>query len=295
MRIGIFLPTFGAGQHPDFLRALAEAAEAVGAATLWAPEHVVLMDSYRSRYPYAEDGQLPLDPSEGGLAEPFVVLSYLAAITTEVRLGTGICLVPQRNPVYTAKMVANLDVLSKGRVDFGVGIGWLAEEFAAVGTPFERRAQRSRAYLEIMRRLWTDPVAAHQSEFYTLPPVHMAPKPVQKPHPPIIFGGESAAALRRVADLGQGWFGWNLTPEMAAERLEVLKALLAERGRRIEDLSITVSPYTQPSRDLDAMKRYRDLGVQQVVMLLPVSEGVDEVRAAVEWLGQNVVAPSAAL
>ncbi len=295
MKIGIFLPTFGSGQRPEFLRALAEAAEQVGAASLWAPEHVVLVDSYASRYPYSEDGQLPLDPSAGGMAEPFTVLSYLAAVTATVRLGTGICLVPQRNPVYTAKMVAGLDVLSRGRVDFGVGIGWLAEEFAAVGAPFARRAQRTRAYLEIMRRLWTQPLASYESDLYTLPPVRFEPKPVQQPHPPIIFGGESDAALRRVADVGQGWFGWNVTPEVTGERLAVLDRLLAARGRRRQDVSITVSPYTQPTRDLDAMKRYRDAGVQQVVLLLPLTDSPEQVRAAVEWLGNAIIAPAAHL
>jgi probable F420-dependent oxidoreductase len=295
VKIGLFLPTFDAGNRPEFLRTLTETAESVGVAALWAPEHVVLADSYESRYPYSEDGRFPLDPSAGGLGDPFAVLSYLAAVTKTARLGTGICLVPQRNPVYTAKMVAALDVLSNGRVDFGVGIGWLAEEFAAVGATFERRAQRTRAYLEVMRRLWTEEVASYEGEFYTLPAVHMAPKPVQRPHPPIIFGGESDAALRRVADLGQGWFGWNLTPEAAAERVAALDRLLATRGRRRRDLSIIVSPYTQPTRNLDAMKRYRDANVQQVVLLLPISETPDQARAAVEWLGDNIVVPAADL
>jgi len=295
VKIGLFLPTFGPGHRPEFLRALAETAERVGVATLWAPEHVVLAESYVSPYPYAEDGRFPLDPTEGGLGDPFTVLAYLAAVTHRVRLGTGICLVPQRNPVYTAKQVAGLDVLSHGRVDFGVGIGWLAEEFAAVAAPFERRAQRTRAYLEIMRRLWADDVAQHESEFYTLPPVHMAPKPVQKPHPPIVFGGESDAALRRVATLGQGWFGWNVTPDVAAERIETLGRLLQRGGRRLSDVSLVVSPYTQPTRDLDAMKRYREAGVGEVVLLLPISESADDVRTAVEWLGEKIVRPAAAL
>jgi probable F420-dependent oxidoreductase len=295
MKIGIFLPTFGPGNRPEFLRVLAETAEAVGAASLWAPEHVVLVDTYASRYPYAEDGRFPIDPSSGGLGDPFAILSFLAAVTTRVRLGTGICLVPQRNPVYTAKMVAGLDVLSNGRVDFGVGIGWLAEEFAALDVPFERRAQRTRAYLEIMRRLWTEPVAHYESDLYTLPPVRCEPKPIQRPHPPIIFGGESDAALRRVADVGQGWIGWNVTPETTAERIKTLERLLVERGRRLADVSLTVSPYTQPTRDLDAMKRYRDAGAEQVVLLLPLTDKPDDVRVALEWLGDEIVAPAAKL
>jgi len=292
MQIGIFLPTFGPGQQPEYLRALARAAEAAGVASLWAPEHVVLVDEYRSAYPYSEDGRFPLDPAMGGLADPFTVLTYLAGITQRVRLGTGICLVPQRNPVYTAKMVAGLDVLSGGRFDFGVGIGWFAEEFVAVGADFARRAKRTRAYLEIMRRLWTEPVATHESEFYRLPPVRFEPKPVQKPHPPIIFGGESAAALRRVADVGQGWFGWNVTPEMTAERIIALDRLLADRGRRRTELSITVSPYTRPTQDLDALKRYRDAGAQQVVLLLFDAPTADTVGPALERLATTIIEPA---
>jgi probable F420-dependent oxidoreductase len=295
MEIGIFLPTFGPGNDPEMLRVLAQTAESVGAAALWAPEHVVLVDSYESEYPYSDDGRFPIDPSSGGLGDPFAVLTFLAGLTMRVRLGTGICLVPQRNPVYTAKLVANLDLLSGGRFDFGIGVGWLAEEFAAVAAPFAKRAQRTRAYLEIMRRLWTEDVASHESEFYTLPPVRFAPKPVQKPHPPIIVGGESDPALRRVAEYGQGWIGWNVTPEVTAERIVFLDRLLAERGRKRRDLKMVVSPYTLPTRDLDSMKRYRDAGADQVILLLPLTDKADDIRAALEWLGNEIIAPAARL
>jgi probable F420-dependent oxidoreductase len=292
MKIGIFLPTFAEGQTPEYLTALAEAAEAVGVASLWAPEHVVLADHYESRYPYSSDGRFPLDPSAGGMAEPLTVLAYLAARTKRARLGTGICLVPQRNPVYTAKQVANVDLLSGGRVDFGVGIGWLAEEFAACGVPFERRAARTMDYLEIMRKLWTEPLVSHESEFYRLPPVCFEPKPVQKPHPPIVFGGDSDAALRRVARAGQGWFGWNLTPEAATERIAALDRELERRSRTRAEISITVCPYVQTTQDLDAMKRYRDAGVGQVVLLLYGASTTDRVRQAVEDLGGTIVEPA---
>jgi alkanesulfonate monooxygenase SsuD/methylene tetrahydromethanopterin reductase-like flavin-dependent oxidoreductase (luciferase family) len=142
-----------------------------------------------------------------------------------------------------------------------------------------------------MRRLWTAEVASQQNEFYTLPPVHMAPKPVQQPHPPIIFGGESDAALRRVADLGQGWFGWNVTPDMTAERLAALDRFLAARGRTRADVTITVSPYMRPTRDLDAMKRYRDAGVEQVVLLLAAAT-TDRVQDAIETLAKTIIEPA---
>jgi probable F420-dependent oxidoreductase len=292
VKVGLFLPTFRDGHRPEYLRVFAETAEAVGAASLWAPEHVVLMDAYDSRYPYSADGRFPLDPTEGGLGDPFSVLTYLAGVTKRVRLGTGICLVPQRNPVYTAKVVAALDVLSNGRFDFGVGIGWLAEEFAALDVPFARRGARTLAYLEVMRRLWTEPVASYEGDFYSLPPVRFAPKPVQHPPPPIIVGGESDAALRRVAAVGQGWFGWNLTPDETAERLGALDRVLADRGRTRAGVSIVVSPYTKPTQDLDALARYRDAGVDQVVLLVFASRTTDEARRAIEQLGDRVIEPA---
>ena len=316
MKIGIFVPTFGEGHQPQYLRTLAETAEQVGAACLWAPEHVVLTREYSSPYPYSPDGRFPLDPSAGGLGDPFAVLCFLAGLTTTIRLATGICLVPQRNPVYTAKLVAQLDVLSNGRFDFGVGIGWLREEFAAVAAEFEPRAARTRAYLEVMRRLWSEPFVDYSSEHYSLKGVSLAPKPVQQPHPPIIFGGESDAALRRVADLGQGWFGWNITPEEATERVRALDELLAERGRRrassLSDLvaqsdqreraiagtpaagpvRIIASPYIKPTQDIDAIKRYRDAGVEQVVLLLFDSATIDSMRASIERLGDVIIEPA---
>jgi len=292
MNIGLFLPTFGLGQQPDFLAALTREAESTGMACVWAPEHVVLVDDYRSSYPYSADGRFPLDPSTGGFSDPFAVLSFLAGITSRIRLGTGICLVPQRNPVYTAKMAACVDVLSNGRLDFGVGVGWSAEEFGAVEVPFERRGARTRAYLEVMRRLWCDDVATYDGEFYHLPPARFSPKPVQQPYPPIIFGGESDAALERVADVGNGWFGWNLTPDAAAERVRALDRLLAERDRSRRDVSITVSPYTHPTQDLDAMKRYRDAGVEQVVLLLFRAGTAEEACAEIRRLGESIVEPA---
>ena len=175
---------------------------------MWVAEHVVLFDDYRSAYPYAANGRIPAPP-ESGMLEPFTALAFLAAVTKTLRLGTGICLLPQRNPVYTAKEAANVDFLSGGRLDLGIGVGWLAEEFRAVAAPFEHRGARCRSYVEVMRALWCDAVSEYKDEFYELPACRMYPKPVQRPHPPLHFGGESDAALRRVADLGQGWYGFN--------------------------------------------------------------------------------------
>jgi probable F420-dependent oxidoreductase len=176
--------------------------------------------------------------------------------------------VPQRNPVYTAKHVADLDFLSGGRVDFGVGIGWLREEFEALGVPFDRRAARTRDYLELMKRLWSgDRPPAYDGEFHQLPECLFGPGTVQRPHPPIYVGGNSEPALRRTAELGQGWYGHDLDPESAAACLKRLDGLLDERGRPHRDVQRLVSPFFRPV-DASTLARYRDLGVDQVVLPL---------------------------
>jgi probable F420-dependent oxidoreductase len=281
VRIGLFVPLSSPFATPEYLHALGQQAEQAGFDSLWVAEHVVLFDEYRSRYPYAADGRIPAG-GENGILEPFAALAFLAAVTHRIRLGTGICLVPQRNPVYTAKCVADVDWLSGGRLDFGVGVGWLAEEFAALGVAFERRGERCRSYLAVMRALWTQAVSSHRDAFYDLPACRQFPKPVQKPHPPIHFGGESEAALRRVADLGQGWYGFDLEPDGLAERLRRLDALLAERGRSRNDVQVSVSPYLRPV-DRARLEAYRDAGADQVI-LTAFAPDADSLRRAAEGL-----------
>jgi probable F420-dependent oxidoreductase len=292
VNIGLFPATVSPVATAEFLRALGEAADAGGFHSLWVPEHVLLFDEYGSPYPYAPDGKIPVG-GENGMLEPFAALSFLAAVTSRVRLGTGICLVPQRNPVYTAKSVADVDWLSGGRVDFGVGVGWLAEEFQAVGVPWEKRGERCREYLEVMRRLWEDDVSEHKGEVYELPASRQYPKPVQKPHPPIHFGGESDAALRRVADVGQGWYGFSLEPEAVPERLAFLTRLLEERGRRREDVLVSICPYLLGA-DAAKVERYREAGVDQVI-LPAFAFDVDGIRSLLDSFAETIVEPAAAL
>jgi probable F420-dependent oxidoreductase len=289
MKIGLFAPLSNPFATPEYVATLGRAAEERGFHSLWVAEHVVLFDEYASQYPYSSTGKIPA-PAESGIIDPFIALSFLAATTKKIRLGTGICLVPQRNPVYTAKEVASLDYLSNGRVDFGVGIGWLKEEFDALGVSFEERGARTRAYLEVMRRLWRDPVSAYEGKFYSLPASRQFPKPVQQPHPPIHFGGESDPALKRVADVGQGWYGFSIGPDETAERIAHLDGLLKARGRKRDEIEISISPYMKPT-DLDLVKRYAEVGVNQVIVLVLAPSG-DDLKKALDDLAHRLVEPA---
>jgi probable F420-dependent oxidoreductase len=278
MRVSLFAPLINPHNDAAYVKALAVGAEARGFHSIWLGEHVVLFDDYDAQYPYAEDGKIPAGGSHG-LLEPFTALSFMAAHTERIRLGTGICLVPQRNPVYTAKEVAAVDYLSGGRVDFGVGVGWLEEEFNALGVPFAKRGARCREYLEVMVTLWSEDISAYSGEFYELAPCRQYPKPIQQPGPPLYFGGESKPALRRVADIGQGWYGFNVSPEETRTHLGLLDELLAARGRKRSDIDIAICPYGHKLNKARASE-YQDAGVDQLVVMI-VGRNIDELD---RWL-----------
>ena len=182
MDVGLFAIGIGRAADPDIIAQIARKADDIGFASLWAPEHTVLFDDadYTSRYPYNDTGRIMV--GRGDLLDPFAALTFAAAHTSRIKLGTGICLVPHRNPLITAKMVASLDRLSKGRFLFGVGIGWLKEEFRALGVPPERRAQRTCEYLDAMKAVWTQEAPAYRGEFCHFPPViYPTPSPCNSP------------------------------------------------------------------------------------------------------------------
>jgi probable F420-dependent oxidoreductase len=290
MDIGLFAPLGNGNASADILRTLGREAEDRGFESVWVAEHLVLFDDYESQYPYSPDGRFP-GAGDTGLLEPLTALTYLAAVTDRIRLGTGICLVPQRNPVYTAKQVVDLDNLSGGRVDFGIGVGWLREEFEALAVPFEQRGPRTDEYLQVMRSLWTDEVSSFDGAHYTLPACRMYPKPVQSPNPPIHVGGESNAALRRAARHGDGWYSFNRLPDALDEPLQRLDALLAEEGRsRSDAFQLTVSPYFNPV-DAAAIEGYRERGVDRLVVLC-LAFDVDGLRAQLDDLVVNVLEPA---
>jgi probable F420-dependent oxidoreductase len=279
MKIGVAM-AFSQHTSPEFIRDAVQLVEAKGLHSIWVPEHVLFFADYASTYPYSETGRIPGDPE--GLLDPFTALACIAAHTSRIRLGTGICLVPQRQPVYTAKMVADVDFLSAGRVDFGVGVGWLKEEFDNLSVDFSKRGRLCDEYIGVMKALWSEGTTQFSGETVELTPCHFNPKPVQKPHPPIYFGGESDAALRRVANHGDGWYGYDLTPESLGLRLPDLEAALVTAGRSREDITLIVGTNKHPVTQ-QTVSQYRGLGVDQLIVPLFASS-VDKMAIRIDAL-----------
>ena len=220
----------GTGAERTVIDAVAAAAERAGFATLWAGEHVVMVDERQSRYPYADDGRIAV-PADADWLDPLVALSFAAAATSRIELATGVLLLPEHNPVVVAKQAASLDVLSGGRLTLGVGIGWSRDEFDALGVPFERRAARTAEYVDAMRTVWRDDVASFHGEFVGFDQMRVNPKPRNR-RIPVVLGGNSDAALRRVAEWGDGWYGFNLADvEEAADCASLLRSLCRAAGR----------------------------------------------------------------
>jgi len=293
MKIGMTAVGIGKAARPDTIRLVVENAERLGFATLWAPEHVVLFDSHDSKYPYHDDGSF-MARSNIDLLDPFIGLTYAAAFSSRIRLATGICLVAEHNPLELAKVIASLDSLSSGRLALGVGIGWSFEEFAALGIPFERRAQRTCEYIKVMRKLWGEEKSSFAGEFVRFDGVRSFPKPAQGAKLPIIFGGESMPALRRVARLGNGWFGVKLNPEQAAAKVATLRSLMTEAGRDISEVEIIISPYENEVTN-DDLRAYHEIGVNEFVPFVRLPGDVRKIPEALDRIARQWVEPAAKL
>ena len=291
MKVGLFALGIGTGARPGTILQTAATAERVGISTLWVGEHVVLFDRQDSKYPYTTGGEFPL-PAGADWLDPFITLTFAAAVTKSIRLATGICLLPEHNPLVLAKEVASLDRLSGGRFAFGVGIGWSAEEFAALGIPFERRAQRTREYVEVMRRLWADGAASYHGEFVNFDGAKSYPKPARGGTLPIIFGGESGPALRRVADIGNGWFGFNVGPDDAARLVTRLRAMTSANGRNPSEIEVIVCPYTIKITT-DDLRKYAAAGVHELVIISTPPENESQIPQWVERIASAWVEPAA--
>jgi len=262
MQIGLMFANTGVCAGPEGAVAVAEHAEAAGFDSLWTVEHVVIPAGYQSPYPYSPTGRMA-GSEDSPVPDPLIWLSYVAARTSRLLLCTGVLILPQRSPLITAKEVATLDQLSGGRVRLGVGIGWLREEFEAIGAPFEERAARTEEAIAAMRTLWSQKTPTFAGRFYRFQDARMWPKPVRGTVP-IVIGGHSEAAARRAGRLGDGYFPASSDPASIPGLIEVMREAAASAGRDPARLEVTVGGRPGP----DAFERMAAMGVDRVVVPL---------------------------
>jgi probable F420-dependent oxidoreductase len=257
MKFGVALGALNPHFHLD---ATLEA-DRLGYESVWLPEHLVFTRTM-SRSPHPGQDHPPVPPT-APIYDAFAYLAYLAAQTEHVRLGTHVFNIGLRHPFTTARGVQTVDLLSKGRFEFGIGASWLEEEWDATELDFSTRARRVDEAVEVCKRLWTEETVSHRGEFFTFDDVVFEPKPVQKPWPPILVGGESRAALRRAARLGDGWIGMAHTPESAAGQIEELRSRLVEYGRDPSSFEVVLGG---PVGSRDDVRRWEDLGVTRMIV-----------------------------
>lgn len=289
MKLGLFGINMGPCSTPDASARVAQAAEAAGFESVWAGEHVVL--------PEPQEPPSPLPPTYPML-DPNIAFAYLAGQTKTIRMGTGIIILPQRNPLVLAKEMASLDVVSNGRLIFGIGIGYLKPEFDALGIPFGKKGPRTLEYLEAMQAIWSQDHPTYNGEFTSFSRVQALPRPIQKPHPPFVFGGMTRQAFQRSVTHGNGWYGFALDIERTKKCLAELQEAHKnnERPSVLGKLEISVTPVGRV--DLDMVKRFADIGVDRLIMLPPTQSDTElfsltvteeEVTGYVRHIGDTVV------
>lgn len=266
---------FGNSPKRDFgfVRAYAQALEGLGFHALSVPEHVVFFASYASKYPYSDDGSTRWSP-DTGIYDPLFVVQAAAAATTTLRFCTGVIILPQRPALLTAKEVLSLDHATGGRFELGVGSGWSWEEYGALGVPFADRGRRFDEYIEAIRIAWTQDRATYQGQYVQFENVVLNPKPLTPGGPPIIIGGDSPAAMRRAARMGDGWYGWWANDDLGAH-LDDLHAILGQAGRSVSDDNFSFKlglPLSTETLDQIATKAdlARSLGVEELILAGPV-------------------------
>lgn len=289
MQFGAAVPHFG-GQIYDgkTLTDFAHRMEDLGYDSLWVSDHIVLPAGEATPYPYSDlGGALP--SADTPWLDPIETLTYLTAVTRKVKLGTSICVLPYRNPVLNAKSLSTIDVLSHGRLIFGVGAGWLKEEAAAIGVPFDHRGQRTNEHIQMLKALWTQKEPRFQGKFYSISDVRFEPKPAQKPHPPIWVGGHEAPALHRAGALGDGWHAYRLDPDDLAPRWQTVQAAAKKAGRDPSKLTLSFrtglkitderggGPGLVGSADFikKQLRRYQEVGVSHMLFDVSFRRGME--------------------
>ena len=291
MRFGVHLVAAGKMIEGEKIARVARRAEELGYDSLWVSDHIVFPTQLRSPYPYSPDGKLPLDPANP-LLEPFTVLSYAAAVTKTIKLGTSVVIIPYRDPLVTAKIVSSLDVLSGGRFIFGVGVGWLDEEFRVLRQNLRDRAAQTREALLAMQACWTQDDPEFHGTFFDFSGIKFAPKPRQKPHPPIWFGGNSMPALKRAVELGNGWHAVWQTPEEVAEKTATLRDLSAKAGKNFANFAITINVNNRVPLTVENVKKYEAVGVSMMFIPRSFQADVDTMIENIEKFAKEVKEPA---
>ncbi|MDF1722409.1 MAG: LLM class F420-dependent oxidoreductase [Minwuia sp.] len=279
MKFGMSIIVRGDEATPATFDRMAETAEATGLESLWSSDHLLMMPTIVSKYPGTADGQMP-ESWKRRYFQPFSVLNYLAGRTTKVRLGTSVLVLPMRNPMEAAAQVAELDQVSGGRANFGVGVGWFQEEYDALGYPFRKRGKRCDEGLDIAIRLWRGEPTDYDGDAYSFKGARLGPGPVQRPHPPIYIGGHSPAALRRTARFGDVWHPFKVSPDDVATLRPKLETLLGQQGREAKDFPIAPKvtivfqdgpagdgeppTHGRPQDIIDAIRRFEDAGATEL-------------------------------
>lgn len=292
MKFGLMFANTGPFATATGMVDLAVTAEAVGFESIWTVEHVIWPESYSSAYPYSPTGKMPGD-SSAPLPDPLIWLSFAAAHTSTIRLATGILILPERNPVVLAKSVASLDVLSGGRLDLGIGVGWLEEEFDALGIPFEDRGPRTDDYVAAMRALWASDNATYDGEFAGFQNVTSNPKPVTG-EVPIVVGGHSKAAARRAGRLGNGFFPGKGSMSQIGELIDVLRQTAADAGRDPEAIETTAGhPGLFGDDPVGAAEELASIGVSRSI--IPAFMLIKDLKGQAEAMAETIIKPCAAI
>jgi probable F420-dependent oxidoreductase len=266
MKFGISGCNTGPFAEREHALRLARAAEAAGIESLWTFEHVVVPAGYQSSYPYSTSGRMPGDGA-GNITDPLTWITFVAAVTERVRLATGVIILPEHNPVVLAKQTATIDRLSGGRLELGIGVGWLREEFDAIGVPWERRGARTDSYVHTLRALWSDEdEVSYADDFTSFERLRCHPKPVAAGGPPIIIGGHSEAAARRAGRLGDGFYP-PAPPDKVAELLTIMRRAADEAGRDADAIEVISGDGRVPPASV--VDRYAAVGVSRMVIGLP--------------------------
>ncbi len=283
MKFGLMFANAGPFSEPDNAVGVAQLCEELGFESVWTVEHVVVPSGYQSTYPYSPDGRMPGGESVP-IPDPLIWLAYVGAATTRLRLATGILILPQRNPVVLAKELATLDRLTRGRVELGVGVGWLREEFDALGVPFDERGARTDEYVDVLRRMWREPETSYDGKFTRFAPLKSFPKPATTDGPRIHIGGHTPAAARRAGRIGDGFFPGRAGDELLSLLAE-MRATAAAAGRDPDAIEIT----SGGALDVDAIKAAADLGVARYIVP-PLGFDLDSLRANLTQFAENVMA-----